>query len=136
MTLKPHLVNCLPAILPVPPTGISNAMCSELNSLSLPLASALYPKFPFYQWYVNLGISAANITVISESLLSLTLLGRNSFLHTLFPKCFLNIFRLFYMDCHFLGLALISFTNYCNGLLTDIFASCLDPTLTPSSIFS
>ena len=61
--------------LAVHPTGISNAMSSQLNSLSLSSICSLswIPcKFP-----VNSGISAADIRVIFESLLSLTPLSKD-----------------------------------------------------------
>lgn len=48
---------------------VSNAMCSKLNSLSL-ASICFYPKFPFCQWSIALRISAANMTLIFESLLS------------------------------------------------------------------
>ena len=89
-------------------------------------ASALYPEFLFYQWYINLGISVANMRVIFECLLSFPSLSSAKInFCQLYSLNVSLIYCLFYISAHFLGEAFISSMDYCNSLLTDVFASCL-----------
>ena len=122
LTPKLYLINCYQAIFICRSHKPLKCSMFKLNSS----ASALYPEFLFYQWYINLGISAANMRVIFECLLSFPSLSsaKINFCQVYSLNVSL-IYCPFYISAHFLAEAFISSLDYCNSLLTDVFASCL-----------